>query len=76
MPLPLFTSAIMTVANMSYHGAKHVIRKTPKPFHAFAYGGGYATGTNVLYNTSDTFLTSWMRQPHKYVGRPQYVFRL
>jgi hypothetical protein len=71
-PFPI----IATLATSGFHFSKHLIRKTPKPFHAFAYGGAYATGTNVLYNMSDNWLTSWIRQPHKYVGRPQYLTRL
>ena len=75
MPFPLIPFAL-TAGNFGYHSLKHVFRKTPKPLHAMAYGIGYAGGTNIGYNMFNEFLTSHLRQPHKYVGRPQYVNRL
>ena len=73
--MPFLAPILMTAVNMGYHLQKH-IRKSPAPLKSFAYGVGYAGGTNVGYNMFNEYLTSWFRQPSKYVGRPQYVNRL
>ena len=73
MPNPL----ILTAAIAGYHILKTYAKKTPKPFHALAYGVGYAGGTNVGFNLFNEYITPFMRtNKGKYIGRPQYVSRL
>jgi len=66
---------IATMLNVGYHLQKH-IRKAPAPLKSFAFGFGYAAGTNVGYNVFQEFITPYLRTGHKYVGRPQYINRL
>lgn len=76
MPLPLM--AIATIANIGYHVQRH-IRKSPAPLKSFAYGAGYAGGTNVAWNIFNEYITPHLiggSNRYRYTGRPQYVRRL
>lgn len=74
--MPFFAPIIMTAVNMGYHLQKH-IRKSPAPLKSFAYGVGYAGGTNVGYNMFNEYITPFMRtNDGRYTGRPQRVYSL